>query len=316
MRARAPQRGIALIVAIVLVAIATIAATAIAFNSSLTARRGAGAFSATQALQVAEGAEALAGFALSEDLKSNRVDSLDEAWAQPFGPTEFDAGVILEAVVGDQQGMFNVNDLIDGNGAADPVARVEFERLLTLLGMETRWAALLTDWIDADTQPTFPDGAEDASYQGQTPAYRAPNVPITSVSELLALPGFGRANYQKLLPYIAALPREQGINICTASGFVLDAMTPAQQSYSLDETSLVNRRQKGCFPTMQEFQASMSPAQWQQMTAGGQRLVDNSHYFRLRSYITIGTTRLTLYSLIHRDSGGQIRPISRSFGTE
>ena len=314
MKPRSTQRGIALLVAIVLVAIATIAATAIAFNNGLTARRGVAAFSASQALRVAEGAEALAGYALSEDLKSNKVDSPDESWAQPFGPTEFDTGVILEAALEDQQGKFNINDLIDGNGAADPVARAEFERLLTLLGMETRWAALITDWIDSDTQPTFPDGAEDASYQGQSPAYRAPNIPITSISELLALPGFGRANFQKLLPYVAALPREAGINICTASGYVLDAMTPAQQSFSLDESSLKKRREKGCFPTMPEFQATMSAAQWQQVQVG--RLVDNSHYFRLRSYVTIGTTRLTLYSLIHRDSGGQIRPILRSFGTE
>jgi hypothetical protein len=51
-------------------------------------------------------------------------------------------------------------------------------------------------------------------------------------------------------------------------------------------------------------------------STGGNRIGDSSFYFRLRSYITIGTTRLTLYSLIHRDPGGQIRPILRTFGTD
>jgi general secretion pathway protein K len=316
LKLRESQRGIALLVAIVLVAIATIAATAIAFNNGLTARRGVAAYSASQALRVAEGAEALAGYALYEDWKStSKVDSPDEPWAQPFGPTEFDTGVILEAALEDQQGKFNINNLIDDKGVADPLAREDLERLLTLLDMDTRWAALITDWIDADTQPTFPGGAEDASYQSQAPAYRAPNVPVTSISELLALPGFGRANYQKLAPYISALPTGTNLNICAASGTVLDAMTPAQRSFSLDPASLAKRREKGCFPTMPEFQATMTPAQW---THGdlSNRLGDNSRYFRLRSYVTIGTTRLTLYSLIHRDSGGQIRPILRSFGTE
>jgi general secretion pathway protein K len=316
LKLRSSQRGIALLVAIVLVAIATITATAIAFNSGLTARRGVAAFSASQALRVAEGAEALAGYALKEDFNTPpRVDSPDQAWAQPFGPTEFDTGVILEAALEDQQGKFNINNLIDDKGVADPLAREDFERLLTLLDLDAHWAALTTDWIDADTQPTFPGGAEDANYQSQVPAYRVPNVPVTSISELLALPGFGRANYQKLAPYISALPTGSNLNICTASGNVLDAMTPAQRSFSLDATSLAKRREKGCFPTMPEFQATMTPAQW---THGdlSRRLTDRTEYFRLRSYVTIGTTRLTLYSLIHRDSGGQIRPILRSFGTE
>ncbi len=315
MKLRNSQRGIALLVAIVLVAIATIAATAIAFNNGLTARRSVAAFSASQALRVAEGAEALAGYALKQAFNTPpRVDSTDQTWAQPFGPTEFDVGVILEAALEDQQGKFNINDLIDTNGVADPIARAQFERLLMLLGMESHWAALITDWIDADTEPTFPGGAEDANYQAQAPAYRTPNIPITSISELLAMPDFGRTNFQKLSPYIAALPPAQGINICTASGYVLDAMTPAQQSFSLDEALLKKRREKGCFPTMPEFKATMTEAQWKQVQLG--RLIDNSHYFRLRSYVTIGTTRLTLYSLIHRDNGGQIRPLLRSFGTE
>jgi hypothetical protein len=41
-----------------------------------------------------------------------------------------------------------------------------------------------------------------------------------------------------------------------------------------------------------------------------------SYYFRLRTWITIGTTRFTLYSLIEQDAGGQIRPILRTLGTE
>ena len=86
------QRGIALITAIILVALATIIATAISFGSALAARRAAAGFTITQALYVAEGAEALAGYALREDQKNNRQDSLDETWAEPYGPVEFDQG--------------------------------------------------------------------------------------------------------------------------------------------------------------------------------------------------------------------------------
>jgi general secretion pathway protein K len=306
------QRGVALITAVVLVAIATIAATSIAFNNAMTARRGVAVFAAEQALRFAEGAEAMAAYALRENQKVNRFDSLDQDWAKPYGPAEFDAGVVLEAALEDQQGKFNINNLVDGNGVAEPLARQEFERLLTLLGMETKWAQQLIDWIDTDLQPTFPDGAEDVNYLAQVPAYRTPNMHITSVSELLALQGFGRQNYQRLLPYISALPAGTLVNVCTAPGAVLDAMTPGQQSFSLDEALLSKRRESGCFPTHAEFLATMTA---EQATVVVKRITDRSQYFRLRSYITIGTTRFTLYSLIQRD-GGQIRPILRTFGTE
>jgi len=310
---RRAQRGVALLTAVVLVAVATIAATAIAFDTTLTARRSIGVFTTAQGLRFGEGAEAIAAYMLREDLKQNRVDSLDETWSMPYGPMEFDAGVILEASLEDQQGRFNINNLVDGNGVTDPVALEEFARLLVLIGLESRWAQLLTDWIDRDIEPGFPDGAEDSSYLGQSPPYRTPNMPVTTVTELLALPGMTRDIYQQLLPYITALPPGTTVNICTAAGRVLDAMTPGRQEFSLDEQMLARRRESGCFPTLPEFKATMTEEQFQRIA---NRLSDNTRYFRLRSWITIGTTHFTLYSLIHRDPGGQIRPILRTFGTD
>jgi general secretion pathway protein K len=313
------QRGIALITAIILVALATVIATAIAYSNSLNARRAAANFTAMQALYVAEGAEALAGYALSESLKQSRQTSPEQTWAQPYGPVELENGVVLEASLEDMQGRFNINNLVDGNGVADPVAREQFERLLMLLLMDTRWAQKLVDWIDRDNQPTLPDGGEDSAYLSQTPSYRTPNMPVSSVSELLALPGFGRENYDKLLPYVAALPPGTPVNPCTASGVVLDAMGPGRQEFGLDAENLANKRKSGCFPTVPELQATMTPEQWQriQNAAGGAtRFGDTSYYFRLRSDITIGTIHSTVYSLIHRDQGQAIRPILRTFGTD
>lgn len=220
---------------------------------------------------------------------------------------------MLEATIDDQQGRFNLNNLITVNGVGDPDARAQFERLLGLLGLDTRLASLLTDWIDTDLEPTLPDGAEDGLYLGLANPYRAPNMPVSSVTELLALPGMTRAMYARLAPYVTALPPGQTINLCTAPGAVLDALTPGQQQFSLDEKGLAERRQNGCFPTLLEFQAQMSPGQF---TAVQRFVGESSHYFRLRSWISIGTTRFTLYSLLYRDQGGQIRPILRTFGTD
>lgn len=308
------QRGVALLIAVIIVALATIAATAIAYNNALAAKRGVNVYTVEQSLRVAQGAEAWAAYALREDRRNNVQDDPSEVWGAPYGPVEMEPGVTVEAGLEDMAGRFNINMLIDANGVADPVAQDIFRQLLQLLGMESRWAGLITDWIDVDTQPAFPDGAEDGEYAARVPAYRAPNIPITSISELLALPDFGRANYEKLAPYVSALPHDAGINHCAASGVLLDALLGGKQQFSLDNQILLDRRMTGCFPTAAELQASMpSPQHWAQVQ---NYVANNSQFFRLRSYVTIGTTRFTTFSLLNRDRGGQIRVVLRSFGTE
>src|SRR3954447_2490827 len=110
---RRRQRGIAMLVAILLVALATILAAAIGFKSAMAARRGTAALSLDQSVLVAEAAEALAAYALREDLKGGKdIDYSGEAWGQPLGPVEVVPGVVLEAYVEDASGRFNLNSLV------------------------------------------------------------------------------------------------------------------------------------------------------------------------------------------------------------
>jgi general secretion pathway protein K len=313
MKSRDRESGVALLTAIVLVAIAAVVAVAIAFASAMSARRTAATFTTAQGMQLAMGAEAMAAFILKQDLRNTPIDSLDGDWAQPYGPLEIGEGAILEARMEDMEGRFNVNNLIDEHGVVRPPMRAAFEHLLELLDIDRRFVPLLIDWIDADQQPTLPDGGEDGFYLAQSPPYRSANLPITSVTELLALPGMTRAIFDRLEPYIAALPPGTKINVCTARGLVLDALTPGVQQFSLDEQTLATRREQGCFPTPQEYEAAMTPDQYALI---GDFITQRSQYFRLYSWVSIGTTRFTLYSLLLRDERGQIRPVLRTFGTD
>jgi len=303
----------ALITAIILVAIAAVLATAIGFASAMLARRASTVFGADQSLLAAEGAEAMAGYVLKQSAFGGGLISPSQPWAQTYGPIELLPGVTLEfAQIEDQQGKFNINNLADG-GITDQTSVQEFEQLLSLLGLETKWAGIIADWIDTDNLPNFPDGAEDSVYLTQDPPSRAANLPISSISELLALPGLGRDRYNKLAPYIAALPAASTINVCTASGVLLDAIS-GKTEYSTDLQRLESERMtETCFPTLAVYSASLN-AQQQAKISG--RLGTTSSYFRLRSFITIGTARFSLYSLLYLDGGGQIRPIIRTFGTE
>lgn len=310
---KARQRGVILISALILVALAAVVATSLFFETALSARRAAASFSMEQAVQLGAGGEALAAFALAEDRNSDDTDR--DPWAQHYGPVEVETGVALEAQISDEQGKFNLNTLLRKNGTPDPDAVKVLRRLLELSELEPRWASLVTDWMDPDGQPEA-DGGEDSLYLSQTPPHRTGNQLLTSVSELQQLPGFTREMYLKLLPHVTALPPEaQKINVCTADGVVLDALFALSTTnanyvqYSrLTPEDMARSRANGCFPRKAVIGTNES------LIAG--RIDERSSYFRLRTWLSIGTAQFALYSLMYRDGAGKVRPILRTMGTD
>jgi general secretion pathway protein K len=302
-----------MLVAVLLVALATILAAAIGFKSAMSARRGTAALSLDQSVLVAEAAEALAAYGLREDRKAgNTIDQPREEWGQPLGPVEVVPGVTLEAYLEDATGRFNLNSLIDADGRVDLNVLHDLEHLMENVGVEPKWASLIADWIDPDSTP-LPDGAEDSAYAAQDPPYRAPNTFITSPSELLALPGFGRDRYLKILPYVTALPRDATINTCSAGGLLLDALIgEGHREFGNDPERLAKSRESGCFPTLDEFKASLGNDP-QALQRVGERVKQTSKYFRLTSIVTIGSADFNLYSLLQRDENGMVHVLMRSF---
>jgi len=312
---RAAQRGVALIVAILLVALGTILAAAVAYENAMTYRRGTGTYAFDESLLIAQGAEALAAYGIRQFFQSdpNHV-YVGQGWDKPVGPMEVVPGVMLEASLEDMQGRLNLNNLVNKDGTPDPVYVAAFTKLLELVGLETKWAPMMVDWIDADIVPQNIDGAEDSVYMGQTPPYRTANRYITSTTELLALPGFGRDRYLALAPYIAALPKDTKVNLCTVKDKVLDAFLPqGQTEFSSTQGQLEKNRtgSPGCFPTLDNYRAAFrDPKAWANVQG---KLGQNSTYFRLTSFVTIGGAEFNLYSLLYRDATGAVRPIQRSF---
>ena len=328
-RPRRQQRGVALLIAILLVAFGTIIAAAMAYDNAMTARRAAATFEFDQALLVAEGGESLAAYALQQTFKENPTFiGPGQPWTTPVQPSEVTPGVTLEPSLEDLQGRFNINDLVltDGN-QPNTAAIAAFQRLLTMLNLDPKLTDYVVDWIDKNTEP-MNDGAEDSVYMEMDPPYRTPNLPITSTSELLAMPGVTRAEFDTLAPYIVALPIGVQINTCDALPLVLDALTGHQQWSSLSAKEFQQDRSAsgGCFPTPADVvtaagnvatgQPGGTPAQGigsnpQQSISS--LLTQKSNWFRLTSYVTVGTAEFSVYTLLYWDSTGMVRPELRSF---
>jgi general secretion pathway protein K len=326
------QRGVALIIALILVALAAILATKLTFDGFLERRRAIGVLAAEQALHFGMGAEALAADVLVQDQQSSATQTtLAAPWAQPTQPLPITASDdpdgepigTLQGQLEDMQGRFNLNNLGRVNKVAGPQGQGEgkitqdqqpldqFRRLLIAVGLEPKWAGLARDWIDADDIPGSPDGAEDQIYTSQTPPYRTGNWPMMSPSELMNLPGFGADRYRKIAPYVTALPTASApINICTASAPVLESLADSLSGEYSPEV-LANGRKTGCFPTMPALTNILGKS----APALNGQYVTTSSYFRLTTRITLGTTEFTLYSLLLRGNGGKVTPLLRSFGT-
>ena len=318
-----PQRGVALIIALVIVALATVLAWKVGFDSYLERERTLAVLSVEQAMQFGLGAEALAADALSAQLQQTPQVTLAQPWAQPTAPLPItpeespDGAPIgtLQGSLQDMQGLFNLNNLGHlVNGVQDPLPLAQFRRLLIAVHLEPKWATIARDWIDADNVPGQPDGAEDDVYTRLTPPYWTGNWPMTSPTELMALPGFGRDRYLAIAPYVTALPTATAkINICTAPALVLESLAPnLSGEYSGNPAVLEAGRKGGCFPDLSTFRATVGPANLGSINLW---IDDKSQYFRLTTRVRLGTTEFTLYSLLMRGSGGKVTPLLRSFGT-
>jgi general secretion pathway protein K len=321
---RRRQRGVALIIALILVALATILATKITFDGYMERRRSIGMLAIEQAWQFSLGAEALAADALSQDLQNSKQDTLAEPWAQRIAPMQItpeddpegEPIGVMDGGLEDMQGRFTLNNLarLTPSNQPDPQPLEQFERLLTALDLEPKWAQLARDWLTAGDVPSVPFGAKDAVYTAQDPPYRTGNWPMTTPTELMALPGFGIDRYRKLAPYVTALPTAtSNINICTAPAVVLESLSSnLTGEYTGNPDLLASGRKAGCFPDMATFGNTVGP---KLLAAINGRFSDSTSYFRLTTRVTLGTTEFTLYSLLLRGQGGKVTPILRSFGT-
>jgi general secretion pathway protein K len=317
--ARARQRGVALLVAIVMFAIATTVAAAITYNKAMAARRAAATFMLEQALQAGMAAEALAAIVLENDGNNNRTE-LHRDWAQPLLPVEIEGtGIWIQGQIEDLTSRFNLNSVLKwepppvAQFVEDPRQVEVFRNLLQDLNIDARYADLLVDWIDSGINPQSNGGGEDSLFLTQNPPYRPPNTFITHTSELLALPEFGAANYALIAPYVTALPFGVGVNPCTASGKVIDKVANDGTS-QWEGAPLELNRKKACWPTRDDVRAGMQdPAKW---TLADAQYQEKSSWFRLRTHIRIGTAEFVLYSVLFREGNNRVRTVQRSFGSE
>ncbi|MDH4108834.1 MAG: type II secretion system minor pseudopilin GspK [Gammaproteobacteria bacterium] len=295
-----------MITAMLIAALAAIVAANLAWDNALDVRRTTMMLNRDQAMQVALGAESWVASILRDDLADSTTDHLGELWATQLPGLPIEGGEVF-GVVEDLQGRFNVNNLVDDSGQIDEPSLEQFRRLVATLGLDPRIAGIMADWIDADLDASFPDGAEDSIYTGFFPPYRTANLPLSSASELAALEGMDKASFDLLSPHIVALPGRTAINVNTATAAVLQSLSENMSAAEVE--GLVAERQSAGFASVEDaFTTLVEPEVLN-------TLAETTSYFQLRVVVRIDTVRITLYSVLQRGAQGNVTPILRSFGT-
>jgi general secretion pathway protein K len=288
------QQGVALITALLVVALATIAAVAMTTRQQIDIYRTANIINGEQAYLYALGGESWVKRILLRD--NNATDSLQDEWAIPLPPLDIPGGAI-QGYVEDLQGRFNLNNLVkDGKASTEDI--IFFERLLRILELSPELAQGVVDWIDSDMEAQQPDGAEDNAYLGKTPAYRTSNTLFSSPTELRLLAGFNNSyqEYQKLLPYISTLPIRTPININTAPLPILMALVDGLNE--MDISTLIAEREKKIFESPNDFIVHDALAG---LTIDKNLNISvSSAYFLFKAQVNIDKGRALLNSTLHR----------------
>ena len=304
---RPRNRGVALITAMLITALASLVAANLAWDNAIDVRRSMVLLNREQATQVALGAESWVMSILRQDLLDSQTDHLAEIWAVELPGLPIEGGGEVFGSIVDLQGRFNINNLVDQSGEVDEVALAQFRRLLQVLELDQKLAGMVVDWLDANRDAAFPDGAEDPIYTALTPPYRTANQTLVSISELAAVDGMDKTSFDILAPHIAALPGRTNVNVNTATPAVLQSLD--ENMSASDVESLLAERENGGFadiPTA--FSSLVTPDVLN-------NLDEATNFFQLRVVVQVDNMRITVYSLLMRGPRGDVTPILRSFGT-
>lgn len=319
------EAGAALISALLLVALMTSIALALASDMRYAMRRSANLDIRDQAywygLGARDYAEALLGRALDEPDTAFRPDASWLTGSQVF-PIE-DGQLVGQ--IRDGNNCFNINSVVvrgeNNLLVEDPRQRRRFEMLMQALGVPLQDASLIAaqaiDWIDSDTRPVL-GGAEDDAYDAPVRGYRTGNTLMAEREELLSLAAMTPAIYQALEPLVCARPVAEhlptNINTLTLDQTpLLMAMFEGELSRSDAEGVLIRRPQAG-YAAITEFwsdpvMVALEPDMSVQSIFG---LTTN--YFEIEINVLYAGMRFELFEIVEW-RGENLRRLSQRYGS-
>ena len=302
------QRGVAVITALLLTALAITVVASLFWQQQVQVRSMENQRLRLQTQWAMRGMVDFARFWLRQDNPS--LTALDGVWATPIEEArlddyvdrekvdteKFDATVSGRAL--DAQARFNITNLATATGIVSQPYVQAYQRLLSNLQLDSSLAQATADAVlRARPKP------RSAGNDGKTPAAPAATgggsepVAFTQIEDLLAVPGYTPQIIEKLRDFIIVLPELTAVNVNTAPAEVLAAVT----MLSLSEASaltLSNPRKK--FVDKLNFQNNINAA-----LIEGIELDVKSRYFLTVIRVRLDRAALDAVALVNRKTDPQ-----------
>lgn len=303
------QNGMALLMAIMIVALVAIISVSMLTQRQLQIYRTENLYFREQAYQYALAIEHWGVSVLSQDLEREKADKLHfdsklDIWNTSL--VDFDVEqATIDGTVLDLQGRFNLNNLVI-EGQVDKQWEESYKRLLAVLDLPLYLSDTLVDWLDKNEEPTGSSGAEDIYYIALDKPYRTSNQALVNVSELFLVKNYDKRIIDILKPHVFVTTNVTSVNINTSTVQVLQAVIPGLLADQAQ--SILTQIEKKPFTDIDQF---LKEAVIQDKAIESSQVSVVSNYFSLLSNVLIDKSRVSLQSIVNRDEQGSISVLSR-----
>ena len=307
------QRGVAVITALLLTALAITVVASLFWQQQVQVRSMENQRLRLQTQCAMRGMVDFARFWLRQD--NPMLTALDGVWATPIEEArlddyvdrekvdteKFDATVSGRAL--DAQARFNITNLVAATGDVNPKQVQAYQRLLSNLQLDSGLAQATADAV-LRSKPKPRAASSGTSGDGKTPAATPASggssepVAFTQVEDLLAVPGYTPQMIEQLRDFVIILPELTAVNVNTAPAEVLAAIT----TMSLSEASaltLSNPRKK--FVDLPNFKNNINDKQ----VIDGVDADVKSRYFLTVIRVRLDRAALDAVALVNRKTDPQ-----------
>lgn len=298
---RPHQQGAAVVMALFIVVLCTLAVSPLIWNLFATAKTIAVSAARDQAEAVSRSGLDWARVILREDARVSASDTLTEPWAVPLAESRLNEGlmrqdqnateiedreVILTGRIEDAQGRFNLRNL----GADNPRQAnwlEAFAKLCELLGVPNDQRLLIAQLIaQMHSPPTSAEGGQEQTASRLQPALRW--------EEFRGKYGVAEETWNQLRPYVAILPKPTGVNANTATAEVLYAAID-ELSFG-DAQRLLSQRERVSFRNIADVRSALNS----NITVNGDMVGVASSYFLVEGSAQIEEALIRTRALLER----------------
>lgn len=297
------QRGAAVVMALFIVVLCTLAVAPLIWNLFATAKTISVAAARDQADAVSRSGVDWARVILREDARVSTTDTLTEPWAVPLAESRINEGllrkneniseaddreVVLTGRIEDAQGRFNLRNL-GADNQRQQMWNTGFTKLCDLLGVPANQRNLLTQTLSNMFLPQV-SNPEEQGINPDTP----PLVAALRWEEFRGKYGITEDTWNQLRPYVVILPRVTALNANTASAEVLFAVVE-DMSFS-DAQRLIAQRERVTFRTVADIRAALNA----NVTINNDLITVNSDYFLVEGTAQVEEALIRTQALLER----------------